>query len=206
MLYAESAGHLPMSNHTYAGAASHASQSAQRGAGCRRSAATTFWRDIGALVDAMRTGQSAWGVPAYNGALFARTDSTAPRFSRRLRSRTPSLPPRSLRSLAILTTLIQGRLLGLEIGHLGHIYEASSPCVCLLPTMISATTRKKIATCRRVARSRDRSRRSAVADQRGRTQGGACTTPALSSCAISCAKPSDQPLSSTLRGARDRHA
>jgi uncharacterized protein (DUF1778 family) len=33
--------------------------------------ATSLWRDISSLVEAMRTGQSAWGVPAYNGALFA---------------------------------------------------------------------------------------------------------------------------------------
>ena len=72
LLYAESAGHLPMSNHTYAGRSfTRIAERAAEELDVADRNATTFWRDIGALVDAMRTGQSAWGVPAYNGALFA---------------------------------------------------------------------------------------------------------------------------------------
>ncbi|HEY6550553.1 MAG TPA: hypothetical protein VIY71_05065, partial [Solirubrobacterales bacterium] len=72
LLYAESAGHLPMNNRTYnqrsftriAERAAEELDSADR-------QSPSLWRDIAALVEAMRTGQRAWNVPAYNGDLFA---------------------------------------------------------------------------------------------------------------------------------------
>ena len=64
LLYAESAGHLPMSNHTYAGRSfTRIAQRAADELDVADQNAKTLWRDVGALVEAMRTGQSAWGVP-----------------------------------------------------------------------------------------------------------------------------------------------
>ncbi len=75
LLYAESAGHLPMSNHTYAGRSfTRIAERAAEELDVADRTATTFWRDIGALVDAMRTGQSAWGVPAYESPLVVEQD------------------------------------------------------------------------------------------------------------------------------------
>ena len=72
LLYAESAGHLPMSNHTYAGRSfTRIAERAAEELDVADQNAKTLWGDVSALVEAMRTGQSAWGVPAYNGALFA---------------------------------------------------------------------------------------------------------------------------------------
>ncbi len=125
LLYAESAGHLPMSNHTYAGRSfTRIAERAAEELDVADRNATTFWRDIGALVDAMRTGQSAWGVPAYNGALFAPDGFDGAEILE-----AASIPDAEL--APALVALARDPedpdtgidFSGLEIGHLGHIYE-----------------------------------------------------------------------------------
>jgi Eco57I restriction-modification methylase len=126
LLYAESANYLPMANHTYQSRS--LTRIAQRAAEEQDSAdkrSTSLWRDIGTLVDAMRTGQTAWGVPAYNGDLFAPDGFDGAEI----------LEVASIRDAALAPALIalardperpveQGvDFSGLEIGHLGHIYE-----------------------------------------------------------------------------------
>lgn len=125
LLYAESAGYLPMSNHTYAGRSF--TRIAERAAEERDVAdknAKTLWRDVSALVEAMRTGQSAWGVPPYNGALFAPDGFDG----------AETLEAASIADAALAPALVALArdpdepdvgvdFSGLEIGHLGHIYE-----------------------------------------------------------------------------------
>ncbi len=126
LLYAESAGYLPMENHTYAQRS--LTRIAERAAEELDSAdprSTSFWRDIASLVEAMRTGQSAWGVPAYNGALFA-VDG----FDGADVLEVASIPDGALApALVALARDVDNPeatgvdFSGLEIGHLGHIYE-----------------------------------------------------------------------------------
>jgi hypothetical protein len=125
LLYAESAGHLPMSNHTYAGRSfTRIGERAAEELDVADQKATTFWRDIGALVDAMRTGQSAWGVPAYNGALFAPDGFDGAEILE-----AASIPDAELAPALVALARDPDDpdtgvdFSGLEIGHLGHIYE-----------------------------------------------------------------------------------
>ncbi len=86
--------------------------------------ARTFWRDIAALVEAMRTGQSAWGVPAYNGALFAQHG-----FDGAEVLETASVPDAAIAPALVALARdaddpdVGIDFSGLDIGHLGHIYE-----------------------------------------------------------------------------------
>lgn len=125
LLYAESAGFLPMSNHTYAGRSfTRIAQRAAQEQDVADTNAKTLWRDVSALVEAMRTGQTAWGVPAYNGALFAPDG-----FDGAAVLEAASIPDAALASaLVALARDSDDRdvgvdFSGLEIGHLGHIYE-----------------------------------------------------------------------------------
>jgi hypothetical protein len=72
LLYAESAGHLPTAQESYR---PHSLSRIVRDAHDRAeelgARSTTLWRRVGTLVEAMRTGDPAMAVPAYNGALFA---------------------------------------------------------------------------------------------------------------------------------------
>lgn len=125
LLYAESAGHLPMSNHTYAQrsltrVAERAAEEADRA----DPASTSLWRDITGLIEAMRNGQVTWGVPAYNGALFAADGFAGARVLDRAVIGDAALAP------ALVALARDGDdptvgvdFSGLEIGHLGHIYE-----------------------------------------------------------------------------------
>lgn len=125
LLYAESAGHLPMSNHTYAGRSF--TRIAQRAAEEQDVAdrnAKTLWRDVGALVEAMRTGQSAWGVPAYNGALFAPDGFDGAEILEAASIPDAALAPALVALARDPDDSDMGvDFSGLEIGHLGHIYE-----------------------------------------------------------------------------------
>lgn len=125
LLYAESAGHLPMAHHTYA--ARSFTRIAERAAAERDAAdrvATTLWRDIAALVEAMRTGQTAWGVPAYNGALFAPDG-----FDGAAVLEVAAVPDAPMTHALVALARdpdnpdVGVDFSGLEIGHLGHIYE-----------------------------------------------------------------------------------
>ena len=126
LLYAESAGFLPMSNHTYSRRS--LTRIAERAAEESDSAdprSTALWGDIRALIEAMRTGQKAWGVPAYNGALFAPDGFDGAAILERA-----SIPDASLVPALVALARDPERpdelgvdFSGLEIGHLGHIYE-----------------------------------------------------------------------------------
>ena len=125
LLYAESAGYLPMSNHTYATRSfTRIAERAEEESDVADSDAPTLWRDIAGLVDAMRTGQTAWGVPAYNGALFA-----ADGFDGAETLEQASIPDADLAPALVALARDPDEpetgvdFSGLEIGHLGHVYE-----------------------------------------------------------------------------------
>lgn len=125
LLYAESAGYLPMSNHTYAQRSfTRVAERAAEELEVADKSASTLWRDLANLVDAMRTGQAAWGVPAYNGALFADDG-----FDGAQTLEEASIPDAALAPALVALARdpddpdVGVDFSGLEIAHLGHIYE-----------------------------------------------------------------------------------
>ena len=86
--------------------------------------AKTLWSDISALVEAMRTGQRAWGVPAYNGALFAPDGFDGAEVLEVASISDAHLAPALVALARDPDDADVGvDFSGLEVGHLGHIYE-----------------------------------------------------------------------------------
>lgn len=124
LLYAESGSHLPMENRSYKQASltslvEEATDSIDR----LSPRSTSLWDRFCLLVKAMRNGNPAWAVPAYNGALFAPdgfvgattlelVEFADPDFAQVLVG--VGLDPQTGGGVDYST---------LEIGHLGHIYE-----------------------------------------------------------------------------------
>ena len=124
LLYAESAGHLPTAQESYR---PHSLSRIVRDAYDRApelgARSTTLWRRIGTLVEAMRTGDPAMAVPAYNGALFAADGFDGAETLERAAIPDRALGP-ALAALGIDPETDAGvDFSGLAIGHLGHIYE-----------------------------------------------------------------------------------
>ena len=124
LLYAESAGHLPVSYeayrpHSLTSIVREAKESGDR-LGER---STSLWDRIGLLVKALRDGNPAWLVPAYNGALFADDGFEGARILEQAEVHDAALGP-ALVALGIDDETGSGfDFSGLDIGHLGHIYE-----------------------------------------------------------------------------------
>ncbi|MCP9490254.1 MAG: hypothetical protein MSC31_10315 [Solirubrobacteraceae bacterium MAG38_C4-C5] len=125
LLYAESAGHLPMANPTYA--AKSLTRTAERAWTEQDDAdlnATALWDDVSALVRRMRTGQRAWDLPAYNGDLFAADAIAGAELLERA-----ALPDAQLAPVLVALARdpddpsVGADFSGLEIGHLGYVYE-----------------------------------------------------------------------------------
>lgn len=124
VFYAESAHYLPMEQRSYQQASLSALvEEAGANLGMLDPKSTSLWDRFVLLVKAMRTGNTAWAVPAYNGALFARSGFEGAEILERLEVSDPDFGQ-------VLVGL--GRELAgdqgldystLEIGHLGHIYE-----------------------------------------------------------------------------------
>lgn len=124
VLYAESAGLLPLDHAGYAAnaATTLATEAAESGDSLDPRS-TSLWDRFGVLVRSLRTGDSAMQVPAYNGDLFAPA----------------ALPGAAILERASLTNATFGRVLAalgrdvetgigvdyssLEVAHLGHLYE-----------------------------------------------------------------------------------
>lgn len=125
VLYAESAGHLPMANPTYR--SKSLTRLAERAWEERDAAdpqATALWDDIAAVVRRMRTGQTAWELPAYNGDLFA-ADTVAGAATLEVAAIADAELGPALVALARdpVDPEVGVDFSGLEIGHLGYIYE-----------------------------------------------------------------------------------
>lgn len=125
LLYAESADFLPMSNHTYRQRS--LTRIAERAAEELDNAdprSPSLWRDVAALVEAMRTGQKAWNVPAYNGDLFAADGFDGAALLETATIADAAFGPALVALARDPDDAEQGvDFSGLEIGHLGHIYE-----------------------------------------------------------------------------------
>lgn len=125
ILYAEGSGFLPMDNATYrrkslTGLVSEAVESMDK----LSENSTALWAQFVVLTKAMRLGNRAWDVPAYNGSLFAHSDFEGAELLERLVLTDPHFA-RLLRAVGWDSK--EGRGIdysSLEIGHLGHIYEA----------------------------------------------------------------------------------
>jgi hypothetical protein len=125
VLYAESSGYLPMANQAYRRASltnlvDEAAEARDR-LGAR---STMLWDQLKLLVKAMRNGNPAWGVPAYNGALFAADGFEGASTLEQVELTDPDVAT----ILIGLGRDLEGPDRGvdystLEIGHLGHIYE-----------------------------------------------------------------------------------
>ena len=125
LLYTESAGFLPMGNPVYRGVSLTAlvaeARDTQEHLGQR---STALWSRFLTLLGAMREGNPAWGVPAYNGALFHPSALEGAALLERIQLADPEFA-RVLIALGI--DKVEGRGVdysSLEIGHLGHIYES----------------------------------------------------------------------------------
>jgi len=124
LLYAESAGYLPMDNHSYRQASLSSLVDEAEETQDRLSGQTTsLWDRVGLLVKAMRTGNPAWGVPAYNGALFSADSFDGAAILEQIELPDPDVAT-TLIGIGRDATSGQGvDYSTLEIGHLGHIYE-----------------------------------------------------------------------------------
>ena len=136
VLYAEGSGFLPMDNATYrrkslTGVVAEAAEAK----GKWSEGSTALWSQFAVLVRAMRQGNRAWDVPAYNGALFAPTDFEGAELLERVELTDPHFA-RLLLAVGWDSSEDRGiDYSSLEIGHLGHIYEA------LLSLRLSVTDR-----------------------------------------------------------------
>jgi len=121
LLYAESARHLPVDHEAYRPHSfTQIVRDAAEGVSAR---STTLWDRIKVLVAALRQGEDSWLVPAYNGALFAADGFEGAEILERASMRNDALTP-ALVALGIDKKSGAGYdFSGLEIGHLGHIYE-----------------------------------------------------------------------------------
>ncbi len=125
ILYAESSGFLPVQDDTY-----RRHSLTDRVAEAHHTQAKlspeshSLWGDFKTLVEAMRSGNPAWGVPAYNGALFAKDDFAGAELLERIQLADPYFG-RLLVALGHNSQTGHGiDFSTLEIGHLGHIYES----------------------------------------------------------------------------------
>lgn len=125
LLYAESAGHLPMSNPTYREKSlTRICERAYEERDAAEATACALWDDIAALVRRMRTGHAAWELPAYNGDLFAKDAVVGAEELEAACVPDAALGP----ALVALARDESDQAVGvdfssLEIGHLGYIYE-----------------------------------------------------------------------------------
>lgn len=136
ILFAEGAGHLPMNNDSYKKASLSALVREAHDARSKLSpASSSLWDGFMRLVKAMRSGNPAWDVPAYNGDLFAAQDFAGAALLERMELRDPEFG----RVLAAVGhDADQGRGVDfstLEIAHIGHTYES------LLGLRLSLATR-----------------------------------------------------------------
>ncbi len=125
LLYAESAGHLPMGNPTYRSKSlTRIAERAYEERDAADAASTALWDDIASLVKRMRTGHTAWQLPPYNGDLFAASAVIGAAVLEGAAIPDAALAP-ALVALARDAEDPETGIdfSGLEIGHLGYIYE-----------------------------------------------------------------------------------
>ena len=125
ILFCESAGHLPMGNSTYDKVSlSSLVREAHDTMSKLSSASSALWSGFVRLVRAMRDGNPAWDVPAYNGALFASRDFDGAELLERLELRDPDFAKVLVAIGQDQETRRGADFSTLEIAHIGHTYES----------------------------------------------------------------------------------
>ena len=125
ILFCESAGHLPMGNRTYEKVSlSSLVREAYDTQDKLSPASAALWSGFVRLVRAMRNGNPAWDVPAYNGALFAPRDFDGAELLERLELRDPVFAKVLLAIGQDQETRRGADFSTLEISHIGHTYES----------------------------------------------------------------------------------
>ena len=125
ILFCESAGHLPIGNRTYdkvslSSLVREAYETMQR----LSPASSALWSGFVRLVRAMRNGNPAWDVPAYNGALFASKGFDGAELLERMELRDPVFAKVLVSIGQDQETRRGADFSTLEIAHIGHTYES----------------------------------------------------------------------------------
>jgi hypothetical protein len=122
--YAESAGYLPMDNRAFRrNSLSNLTEEAVESRERLGDRSTSLWDRFVLLVKALRAGNPAWGVPAYNGSLFAADGFDGAETLERVSISDPSFADILIGIGRDAQTEAGVDYSTLEIGHLGHIYE-----------------------------------------------------------------------------------
>ena len=125
ILFCESAGHLPMGNRTYEKVSlSSLVREAYQTQDKLIPASAALWSGFVRLVGAMRNGNPAWDVPAYNGALFAPRDFDGAELLEKLELRDPVFAKVLVAIGQDQETRRGADFSTLEIAHIGHTYES----------------------------------------------------------------------------------
>ena len=125
ILFCESAGHLPMGNRTYEKVSlSSLVREAYETQSRLSPASSALWSGFVRLVRAMRNGNPAWDVPAYNGALFASRDFDGAELLERMELRDPEFAKVLVAIGQDQETRRGADFSTLEIAHIGHTYES----------------------------------------------------------------------------------
>jgi hypothetical protein len=127
LLYAESAGYLPIQAASYRPhSATALAREAHEMSGRAAASSVTLWDRLQTLIHAVRRGSPEWGVHAYNGSLFAEDDLPGARLLEDATVTNDYLAP-ALEAIAFDQAASEEDAgvdyAGLEIGHLGAIYE-----------------------------------------------------------------------------------
>ena len=125
VLYSEAAGHLPVDATTYSSNSLSALIDEAIDTSDKLSpTSTSLWDRFMVLIKALRSGNPAWEVPAYNGRLFAADGFDGTAMLERCSLTDPSMA-------VILSAIGRDARTGtgidfstMEIGHLGHLYES----------------------------------------------------------------------------------
>ena len=125
ILFCESAGHLPMGNRTYREKSLSALvREAYQTMDKLSPASAALWSGFVRLVRAMRNGNPAWDVPAYNGALFAPRDFDGAELLEKMELRDPVFAKVLVAIGQDQETRRGADFSTLEIAHIGHTYES----------------------------------------------------------------------------------
>ena len=180
ILFCESAGHLPMGNRVYRRASLSSLVHEAHDTGPKLSdTSSALWSGFMRLVRAMRNGNPAWDMPAYNGPLFAPRDFPGAALLERMELRDPVFA-RVLVAVGQDQETKRGTDFStLEIAHIGHTYES---LLSLRLSLAGKPLRYDAKADRYVAVDRDEAEvRSGgllwQTDQGGRKAGGVYYTP-----------------------------